>query len=83
MGNLVVQIGYTTSGGGIIHLAISRDQTLAARVGRHILDELSETSFDDDLLNKLAKKEYNHFSGIMSLLDSNHASKESNVEHRN
>jgi hypothetical protein len=68
MNDVIVQLGYTTRGGGVVPLAASRNRTLVRIVARHILGELSESKYNDELLDMLAKQERNHLSQMMSTL---------------
>jgi hypothetical protein len=68
MNNVIVQIGYSTTGGGLVPLALSRDPSLARTVARHIIDELSQSNFEDEVLDDLAKKERKHIANILTTL---------------
>ena len=71
MSNLVVQIGYSTKGGGLVPVAASRDPSLTRFVANQILDELSSSEFEDDTLTKLAQAEHKHVESLFETLGVN------------
>ena len=69
MSNVIVQIGYSTTGGGVVPIASSRDRSLTKIVAQQILKELSSSDFDDILLNEIAHKERNHLMELLMTLE--------------
>jgi hypothetical protein len=69
--DVITRLEYRTRNGRIVPLATSRNPRLARMVAHHILgelDELSETHFDDELLNILAVQEREHVGEIFSAM---------------